>query len=217
MKKIISFWIVGLLAVSALHAAEPSKAGKKQSAKEAKAAQEAMMAQMVKMGTPGENHKALEPLVGNWNHMVRYWMDPNAKPEESKGTSTNRWILGGRFLQAEAKGNMNGQPFEGMGITGYDNLKGEYQSMWIDNMVTGFMLATAQYDATLKTFNETGSFSCPMTNEKARPFRAKWKIMDNNNYTYEMYQAGPDGKEFKAMEITYVRADAMPSVPEQKK
>lgn len=163
------------------------------------------MMEAMKFGTPGENHKVLDILVGNWTHAARSWMAPDAKPEESKGTSTNKWILGGRFLQSDVKGNMMGMPFEGLGMMGYDNMKGVYQGLWMDNMMTGIMSSTAQYDAATKTFNESGSFSCPMTGEKNMSFRAVWKIIDANSYTYEMFQKDPDGKEFKMIEIAYSR------------
>ena len=36
-------------------------------------------------------------------------------------------------------------------------------------------------------------------------YRTEWKIADNDNQTYTMYGKGPDGKEFKNMEIVYKR------------
>ncbi len=183
MKKQMSLFVIGLMFVSIAGAAE-----------------------MMKMASPGDNHKNMEIFAGNWNYSLKMWMDVKGKPEESKGTATGKWILGGRFLQADVKGTAMGQPFEGMSIMGYDNLKGQYQSLWLDNMTTGIMQSTSMYDPAAKTFTETGVFSCPMTNEKDRPFRGSVKVADNYNYTYSMFQTGPDGKEFKAMEITYTRA-----------
>ncbi|MBI3276412.1 MAG: DUF1579 domain-containing protein [Chlamydiae bacterium] len=133
-------------------------------------------------------------------------MDPSQPAQESKGISENHWIMGGRFLSQSAKGESMGQPFEGMGITGYDNVRGEYTSIWIDNMGTGIENATAQYDPATKTFSEKGSCSSPITGDKDKHFRAEWKIVDKDHYTYEMYTSGPDGKEFKNIEISYTRA-----------
>ena len=168
-------------------------------------AKDAMMAQWQQASTPGEGHKRLEPLVGNWQHTAKWQMDPSAAPEESQGTNENRWILGGRFLQQDFKGQMMGQPFEGLGIIGYDNMAGEYKSVWLDNMSTSLMTSTVQYDAASGAFNESGTFSCPMTGEKNKWYRAVLKITDNDHYTYEMYSKDKDGKEFKNMEIAYRR------------
>jgi len=37
----------------------------------------AAMQEMMKLGSPGENHKFLEPMVGEWTHVVRWWMQPD--------------------------------------------------------------------------------------------------------------------------------------------
>lgn len=173
---------------------------------QADAAMAAKMEEMKKLGAPGENHKALDALVGKWNTSVKWWMSPESKPEESQGTSDNHWILGGRFVQEDFKGTSMGQPFEGMGLMGYDNIRAEYTSLWLDNMATGIMTGTGQYDAATKTFTKNATMSCPMTGEKNRAMRSVCKIVDNDHFTLEMYMNDKDGKEFKAMEIRYVRA-----------
>jgi Protein of unknown function (DUF1579) len=104
---------------------------------------------------------------------------------------------------ARSEGTSMGQPFEGMGIMGYDNEKKQYQSVWIDNMGTGIMTGSGNYDPNTKTLTDQGKFSCPAEGEKS--YRAVLKMKDNDNFTYEWYMAGPDGKEFRAMEIVYTR------------
>lgn len=195
--------------VSGIIAAETKAAPKKKMSKKeeaaAKAAMDAKMAEMMKVTTPNENHKVLEAFVGNWTHTAKFWMEPGADAQESKGTSTSKWIMGGRYLQTEAKGDMMGMPFEGMGLMGYDTMKGSYQGLWLDNMTTGMMTSTAQYDAAAKTLNEMGSFSCPMTGDKNMAFRAVWRMIDADHYSYEMFEKKPDGSEFRGMEIQYSR------------
>src|SRR6266700_3279096 len=166
--------------------------------------QQAMMDKAMKLGSPSEGHKALEPMIGKWTAKVLYWMKPGDKAEESTGASEQTWILGGRFVKQDYKGTMmNGMAFEGMGITGYDNIKGEYQTLWLDNMMTGFMLGTGAFDAPSKTIKTGGTFSCPMTGEKNMWYRSEWKVNDNDHQTYSSYGKTPDGKEFKNMVITY--------------
>ena len=166
---------------------------------------ESMMAQMKEKSMPGENHKFLEQLAGDWDHTAVWRMAPDAEPMTSHGTTKNQMIFGGRFLKQEVEGNMNGEKFEGIGFTGYDTIKKEYDSVWIDGMGTGMMVSSSQYDPTAKTFSEHGTFSCPMTGEANREFRGEWKILSPDNYVYEMYNKAPDGREFKSMEITYKR------------
>ena len=169
------------------------------------ASQEAMMAKMKEAGSPSEGHARLEPLVGTWRNSAMWWMSPGAAPEISQGTNENTWILGGRFVRSNFSGQAMGQPFEGIGIIGYDNIRHEYSSVWLDNMSTGMMTSTAQYDPATNTLKELGSFSCPMTGEAQRKFRATWTFIDPAHYKYEMYTLDKDGTEFKSMEIVYER------------
>ena len=90
---------------------------------------DAMMAKWKEASTPGVGHAALEPLVGTWDSTVKWWKDPASAPEESKGTSVVQWTFGGRFLEQKFSGTSMGQPFEGLGITGFDNIAKKYQSI----------------------------------------------------------------------------------------
>jgi len=164
---------------------------------------DAMMEKWKVFATRNENHKVLDTLVGEWDHTVKWWMSPDGKPEVSKGRSEIEWIMGGRFIEHAVEGTSMGQPFEGMGITGYDNEKKQYQSIWIDNMGTGIMTGSGNYDPKTKILTDKGTFSCPAEGQKS--YRGVTKIIDKDNFSFEMYMAGPDGKEFRAMEIVYTR------------
>ena len=159
----------------------------------------------VKRGAPGEHHRALEPFVGRFTTTSRIWMKPGEAPMESKGSAEHSWALGGRFLRMDVRGDMGGQTFEGLGYLGYDNIRGEYTAVWLDNMNTGITRASGHFDPGTKHYAESGAYSCPMTGEKDRRFRGEWKVVDDNTLSYTMYSPGPDGKEVKGMEISYRR------------
>lgn len=166
--------------------------------------QQAKMAEIKKYMEPNEHHKALEPLIGQWKAKLQCWMDPQGQPELSEGTINNYWIMGGRFVQQDFKGVAMGQPFEGMGITGYDTIRAEYTSIWLDSMATGIMVSTGQLEN--GALSQSGTMSCPLTMEKARAMRSVWKIIDANHNTYEMYMTDPKtGQEYKGMEISCER------------
>src|SRR4029434_6568887 len=59
-----------------------------------------MMKQMVEMSKLNENHKLLSDMNGSWNYTIKMWMnpDPNAKPQESKGSATRKSLMGGRYF-----------------------------------------------------------------------------------------------------------------------
>ena len=170
-------------------------------------AKQAAMEAMQKLGSPGEAHKIFEPLVGKWSYTGQMWMSADGQPDTMTGTATNSLAFGGRFLKQEFTGTMAGnpQPFEGLGYTGYDNIRKEYQSIWLDNMSTGVMMSTGQNDPAAGLTLQ-GDFSCPMTGEAHRTMKSIWKITDPDHNTYESWMNGKDGKPFKAMEIKYTRA-----------
>jgi hypothetical protein len=182
-----------LLLTSGLQAADPKAKGKG-------TGMDAQMQEMMKKMAPGEQHQVLSPLVGRFTTTSKMWMKPGDKAQESKGTSENTWAYGNRFVKMEMKGDMGGQPFEGVGYLGYDNTAGEYTGVWISNMNTGIARSTGKYDPATKTLTEQAVASCPMTGEKEMRYRQEWKITDNDNMTFTMYGPGPDGKEMKMME-----------------
>jgi hypothetical protein len=165
-----------------------------------------IMKAMKDYSTPGASHKVLEQTVGNWKYNSKFWQTADGKPEESKGTSTLKMIMGGRFLQHETHGKAMGMPFSGLGFTGYNNLKGEYETMWIDNMGTGMMHGTGSFDAKTNTLSDSGEYSCPLSKDKTRKYRTEWKIIDKNNMTYTMWGPDESGAEMKQMELTFKRS-----------
>jgi hypothetical protein len=161
------------------------------------------MAKWQEYATPGEGHKVMEQLVGNWDYSLKYWMSPDAPPSETSGTNDVKWILGNRFLEMNVKSTSKEQPFQGMGIIGYDNAKKEYVNTWIDTMGTGMMNATGSYDAETKTMTEEGTYTDPAAGELS--FKGATKFIDENHINYQMYTSTPDGTEFLNMEINYTR------------
>ena len=152
-----------------------------------------------------ENHELLKSLEGRWMTTVSYWMDPSADAQVSEGISESKMIMNGKFLEQTFSGTSMGQPYEGRGITGYDNLKKEFTSVWFDNMATGIMTSGGQYNPETKVIAFEGSMSCPVTQEAHRWVREALTIKDSDNYTFESFMKDKAGKEYKAMEIIYKR------------
>jgi len=134
-------------------------------------------------------------------------MSPKGEVHSSKGTSKTSWVTGNRFVQHKASGEPEAsmpQPFEGLGLIGYDNIKKQYTSIWIDNMGTGIMKVAGKYDQAAKILTESGDYSCPMTGGKCT-YRSITTFKDADNYTYETYITDENGEEFRSTIITYSR------------
>lgn len=164
---------------------------------------QAMMEMWQKLATPGEPHKQLEGLAGSWTTQTKEWMEPGKPPMESSGTVEMKAVLGGRFLQQEFTGSMMGQPYSGIGTTGYDNLRKKYVSTWIDSMGTGIFLMEGTASTDGKTITLKGGHDEPGGGHMTH--RAIWKLVDNNAQIFEMYGAHKGEKEMKNMEIVYTR------------
>lgn len=158
------------------------------------------MEAMEKAMSPGENHKNLARYVGDWTFTNKMWMDPSQPPQESGGTMKGEMILGGRYAQLHWKGEFMGMPFEGRGTEGYDNLAKQYVSSWVDNMGTGILSMTGTCENDGKTCTMKGDMIDPMTGNKSY-MRTVVTWMDQNNFKWEMFGPGADGKELKMMEM----------------
>jgi hypothetical protein len=163
----------------------------------------AAMEAMMKAAMPGPMHKALEPMIGTWDTKVTTWMMPGADPIAGTGTSENKWILGGRYIEQRFKGDFMGMPFEGLGHIGYDNVKKQYFGTWMDNMGTGMMTSTST-GSSGNTMTFKAMFADPMTG-KDTAMEEKVTFVDADHQLFEMWAPGPDGKMFKSMEIAYTR------------
>jgi Protein of unknown function (DUF1579) len=173
-----------------------------------------MMAQMTEMSKTNENHKLLASLDGNWNYNIKFWMnpDPNAKPQESKGTATRKSIMGGRYVVMDvsgkmkmpgADGKMKDVDFKGMGMEGYDNMKKKFVASWVDNMGTGIEFSEGTYDPSTNSLTYTAEVE-PVPGMKTA-VREVIKIADKDHMSLEWYE-NQGGQEKKTMEIAYTRA-----------
>lgn len=190
-----------IMCLCALLLASPALAKEKKAEKQMD--QQAMMELWKKLATPGEPHKLFAGLAGSWTTTTKEWMEPGKPPMESTGTAEMKMLLDGRFLYQEYNAQMMGQPFSGIGIDAYDNMTKKYVTAWMDTMGTGIFIMEGTASADGKTITLKGSHPEPGGGKMTH--RAVWKIVDNNNQTFEMYGAHHGGKEMKMLEILYTR------------
>ena len=163
-----------------------------------------MMKAMMDYGTPGAMHKMLAKSDGNWTEEITFWMDPSAPPQQMTASCTNKMVLNGLYQQSVHKGSYNKMPFEGWSTVGYDNAKKVFFSSWIDNMGSGIQNMEGTWDDATKTLTMKGKETDPMTG-KDFDVRETMTLSDDNNQKMEMFRPGPDGKEYKNMEIILKR------------
>lgn len=172
-----------------------------------------MLKAMTELSQTNENHKLLSSLNGDWEYTLRLWMnpDPNAKPQESKGTATRKSIMDGRYFMMEVTGSvqmpggdgkLQNVAFKGMGIEGYDNVTKKFVAAWVDSMGTGIELSEGSYDPSTKSFTYTSEME-PLPGMKTR-VREVVKVTDNDHMMLDWFE-NRGGAEQKTMEISYTR------------
>jgi len=147
--------------------------------------------------TPGPAHKALEPLVGEWN-LEAPWTGM------VKATTRRQWVLGGRYLQEELTGEINQKPYQGLGIMGYDNFRKKYFSTWIHTVATSFAISEGTMDAEGKVLTLLGKADDPMTGQKDKPTKCIIHILGPDKHTIEFYDP-TRGENSKVGENVYTR------------
>lgn len=165
---------------------------------------QAMMEAYQRAATPGSQHASLAKMAGDFSLTVKSYMEPGAEPEVSTGTATRKLILGGRYLEEVVQASMMGQAFEGRGLTGYDNVSGEWWGTWVDSMSTGVMVTKGEWDDAAGVGDFTGEYNDAVTG-KVQTARMTSRRLPNGGEVMEMYMPGPGGGEVKAMEIVYTR------------
>ena len=176
-------------------------------AKQGKIGFEEIMEIYKKVGTPGEPHKLLAKLEGNWTTRSRGWMEPDKPPVESTGTCEQRIILDGRYLRQEYAGDIMGQPYTGINLLGYNNHTMKYESVWLDTMNTAlyYFVGTASPDGRIIT--QECSYDDPVSGPSV--WRTVTKFKDDNTYEFETFLTPKGGKEEKMMEMTIERKEAV--------
>lgn len=175
---------------------------------------QAMMKEYMKTIEPGEGHKRLEYFIGTWDTVTLMWMGgPGSEPTESKGRSVMKWILGGRYvlhdhqgqmLVPDATGTMTMMPYNGMGLTGYDNVRNLYVSSWVNNMSTQMLTMKGACDPAGKVFTYYGEMDEPGMKVFGRVVKYVCRIIDKDKYVFEIIDLHA-GDDYKVIEITYSR------------
>ena len=166
---------------------------------------EEAMKKWAELATPGDAHKRLDPLAGSWDTTTRMFMGgPEGPATESKGTAEKRWMLGHRYLQEEAKSELMGQPFEGLGYVGYDNGKNMYTFAWMDSMGTQMSTGSGSADPAGQVIRFFGQSDEPTLKVYGRTVKYVLRIIDNDKHVFEIYDLHA-GDNFKVIEVTYTR------------
>ncbi len=198
------------LAVGVIALADPPKNAKPAADKPAATAEPKLppgwtkedLAAFIAAATPGKMHEHLKQDVGEWSGKSTMWPTPGADPVVTDATTKVTPLYDGRFFRAEIKGEMPGMgPYDGLMISGYDNVAGKFVSTWIDNFSTTIAQGEGELSKDGKTLTWTYTCSCPLQ-KKPITMRQVETITGPGKKTLEMFGPEPkSGKEYQMMRI----------------
>lgn len=170
------------------------------------AAQKALP-QAPKPAAVSDEHKLLAEFVGKWKTTVHVMpTEANAVAKDTQGTAEGKLLMGGRFVQLSHTGVLNGQPFEGTMICGFDNVIRKYTSVWFDTTSPAIISYIGSFVAPKKQLVMTTHYSEQGT-RRLTIARVEMTLPDADTIVFDEYvshQSG--GPEAHTMTITYKRA-----------
>lgn len=195
----IHFTLIALVALGMASLARSSQEA--QPAAQPQQSMEEMTRMAQQMAAPGEQHKLLGRLVGEWKQTGKFIM-PGQSPIEFSGKTSNRMILGDRFLQLDgtfvaANPALKG---ESMTVYGFDKRVGKYTAWGIDTWGTYSVAATGDYDAATRTWTLSGENA---EGGMTVPFKFILKQPDDTHYTLELHMQYPGMGWQKQMETVH--------------
>jgi hypothetical protein len=153
--------------------------------------------------TPGPEHAALAPLVGNWDATMSFSMKPGAPLQTTKGTYNVR-SLDKMWNAGDYTGDMMGTPFHTLTVIGYDQSAKQYVKYWYDPMMSHQQSSTGTYDAAKKTFTFKGK-RASMSGGGLVEMTETVEVKDNDTVSIKLSGPGADGKETTMITIEYKR------------
>ena len=162
------------------------------------------MAAMMAAGTPGDAHAELAKGAGTWKVVSQWWPYPGGEAMTMEAMAEVSMMFD-RHMVMEFSSDFEGMPYRGHLLMGYDNLSGEYWSVWMENMSTGVSISRGTMDENGITTMH-GTWADPQT-PGGRPMRSVTIPVSDDEFRMDFYDTHPDapGGWFKSMTMTYTR------------
>jgi hypothetical protein len=108
------------------------------------------------------------------------------------------------MMMPDETGTMTKLPVTGTSITGYNNFRRMYETVWCDSMNTHILRFSGMSPPGSSTMTMYGEMDEPMMNVVGRTIKAVSRVQDADHFTFELYDLHA-GDDYKVVEIAYTR------------
>ena len=146
-----------------------------------------------------DNHKILNKMVGSWRGTGSLVNSEGGAAEKILCKSTNKMILGGRFIEQRTTCKGAGFSFEGVGHFGYDVMSKTYVGASMTTADSGISTLAGRRSGSKITFN----ISHNNVNVKKRVTSRATLTIDDNVHVYEIMAKDKSGALKPILSIKY--------------
>ncbi|TGL86499.1 DUF1579 domain-containing protein [Leptospira congkakensis] len=150
-------------------------------------------------------HNQLQSLVGRWTGNTKTWFEKDVLADESPAEVTITSVLGGRFISLDYQSSLEGKPFVGKMVIGFDIPYQRYTSSWIDSFHMGTQIMLSSGESKANGFFMNGSYGNPEYGEKLWGWRTEIQFINDTEFSLTAFNISPEGEEAKATETFYKR------------
>ena len=133
-------------------------------------------------------------MVGTFDVKVRTWADPDrSSVGVARRSSVGSWVLGGRYTQIMLAGIVAGQPYNGIGYAGFDNVSKKYVATYMDDGGTGMEWYTGPMRCVGKS-SRRDRHDQRRGHRQATPVEMRLSVAANGDHVTELWTADAAGK-----------------------
>jgi len=148
-------------------------------------------------------HSLLNNLLGKWRGKTKTWFEKDVLAGEADNEATITSLLAGRFISIDYQSSLEGKPFVGKMVIGFDIPYQRFTSSWIDSFHMGSQIMLSDGVGTSNGFSVLGSYGNPEYGDKLWGWRTEILFINDNEFSLTAFNISPDGEAAKATETIY--------------